>query len=50
MIYVLIYLVIYFDLFWFILIYMIYDMIYADLWWFRLIYFDLFSLHSSIEN
>ena len=50
MIYVLIYLVIYFDLLWFILIYMIYDMIYADLWWFRLIYFDLFSLHSSIEN
>ena len=50
MIYVLIYLVIYFDLFRFILIYMIYDMIYADLWWFKLIYFDLFSLHSSIEN
>ena len=50
MIYVLIYSMVYVDLFWFILIYMIYDMIYADLWWFRLIYFDLFSLHSSIEN
>ena len=50
MIYVLIYSMVYVDLFWFILIYMIYGMIYVDLWWFMLIYFDLFSLHSSIEN
>ena len=50
MIYVLIYVLIYADLFWFMLIYVDLCDLCFDLWWFMLIYIDLFSLVYFLKD